>query len=125
MKLNKTQFGIILATLVTAALHFSAAFDKHIYPEGPDPLFVLNGLGFLGLLGTYFLPIPFFQTRHKLVGQALIGFALLTIAAWLVIWIGFYVIRDGFSFFAYDSMYGIPAKIAEVALIYFLRADRK
>jgi len=125
MKLNKTQFGIILAAFVTAALHFSAAFDKHIYPEGPDPLFVLNGLGFLGLLGAYFLPIPFFQTRHKLAGQVLIGFALLTIAAWLVIWVGFYVIRDGFSFFAYDSMYGIPAKIAEVALIYFLRADRK
>ena len=51
--------------------------------------------------------------------------AIVTIIAWLVIWVGFYVIRDGHSFFDHDSVYGIPAKIAEIVLIFFLRADRK
>lgn len=125
MQFNKARYGILIATLATAVIHFAAAFDQHMFPHGPDPLFTLNGLGYLGLLGAYFLPIPFFQKYHKLVGQALMLFAVITIAAWLVIWVGFYVIRDGYSFFDYDARYGIPAKIAEIFLLVFLRADRK
>ena len=125
MKLNKTHYGIILAALATTAIHFAAAFDQHIFPHGPDPLFLLNGIGYLGLLGAYFLPIPFFQKRHKLIGLAMMAFAVLTIVAWLVIWVGFYVIRDGFSFFDYDARYGIPAKLAEIILLIFLRSDKK
>jgi hypothetical protein len=125
MKLSSNQYGILIATLATAVLHAAAAFDKILFPESPDPLFLLNSLGYLGLLGAYFLPIPFFQQRHNLVRQALMVFAVVTIVAWLVIWVGFYVIRDGVPFFSHDSIYGVPAKIAELALLYFLRADKK
>ena len=124
MKLTGKHYGIIIAALITAALHLAAAFDKQLFPDGPDPLFLLNGLGYLVLLGAYFLPIAFFQQKHNLVRQGFMLYAVVTIITWLVIWVGFYVIRDGHSFFDHDSIYGIPAKIAEVALILFLRADK-
>jgi len=123
-KLTGTHYGIILTVLITAVLHLAAAFDKVLFSHGPDPLFILNGLGYLGLLGAYFLPIPFFRQRHKLVWVALGLFAIVTIVAWLVIWVGFYVIRDGYSFFDHDSIYGIPSKISEVILLFLLWKDK-
>ena len=123
-KLTGKHYGIIVLVLITAGLHLAAAFDKVLFPDGPDPLFILNGLGYLGLLGAYFLPIPFFQQRHNLVRVALIGFVVVTIVAWLVIWVGFYVIRDGYSFFDHDSIYGIPSKIDELILLALLWNDK-
>jgi hypothetical protein len=123
-KLTGKQTGIILAVLITAALHLAAAFDKVLFPDGPDPLFILNGLGYLGLLGAYFLPIPFFQQRHKLVRGALVAFVIVTIVAWLVIWVGLYVIRDGTPFFSHDSIYGVPSKIDELILLALLWNDK-
>ena len=125
MKLTNKHYGIIIAALVTAILHLAAAFDKTLFPDSPDPLFILNGLGYLGLLGAYFLPIPLFQQRHNLVRNAMIGFAILTIAAWVFIWVIQYVIIQGVPFFSHDSIYGVPAKIAELALIYFLSSDKQ
>jgi len=124
MKLTGKHYGIILMALITAVLHIAAAFDKQLFSYGPDPLFILNGLGYLGLLGAYFLPIPFFQQKHNLVRQGMIAFAVITIAAWVFIWVFQYVIIGGENFFAHDSLYGIPSKIAEVALIFLLRSDK-
>jgi hypothetical protein len=123
-KLNRTQIWIVVTVVITAALHLGAAFDKILFPDGPDPLFLLNGLGYLGLLGAYIFPIPFFQQRHKLVWSALVGYVILTIVAWLVIWVGLYVIRDGTPFFSHDSLYGVPAKIDEIVLLFLLWSDR-
>jgi len=123
MKLTGKQTGIIILALITAILHLAAAFDKQLFPDGADPLFILNGLGYIGLLGAYFLPIAFFQQKHNLVRQGFMGYTILTIVAWVVIWVGFSVIRDGMSFFSHDSVYGVPAKIAEVILFFQLRAD--
>jgi hypothetical protein len=124
MKLTGKQYAIVLLVVFTAILHLAAAFDKALFPESPDPLFILNGLGFLGLLGAYFLPIKFFQDRHKLVWQVLFGYVILTIVAWAVIWVGLNVIKDGVSFFSHDSLYGVPAKIAEVALLSLLWSEK-
>jgi hypothetical protein len=124
MKLTGAQIGILIAGLITAGLHLAAAFDRELFPEGPDPIFILNGLGYLGLLGAYFLPIPFFQQRHRLVWFGLVGYAILTIIAWLVIWVGFSVIRDGIPFFSHDSIYGVPAKFTELALLGLLWSDK-
>lgn len=123
-KLTGKQIGIIITVLITSALHFASAFDKILFPDGPDPLFILNGLGYLGLLGAYFLPVPFFRQRHNLVRLALGAFTIVTIIAWLVIWVGFYVIRDGVPFFGYDSIYGVPAKIDELILLALLWNDK-
>ena len=124
MKLTGKSYGIIILALITAFLHLAAAFDKQLFQEGPDPLFILNGLGYLGLLGAYILPIPFFQQRHELIRKVFIGYAIVTIIAWLVIWVGFSVIRDGIPFSSRDSIYGVPAKIDELILIWFLLNDR-
>ncbi|MBI5353410.1 MAG: hypothetical protein HZB50_12285 [Chloroflexi bacterium] len=124
MKLNGRQYGIVLLVVFTAILHLVAAFDKELFPESPDPLFILNGMGFLGLLGAYFLPIKFFQENHKLVWRALFGYIILTIVAWVVIWVGFSVIRDGIPFFSHDSIYGVPAKTAEVILLWLLWSEK-
>jgi hypothetical protein len=125
MQLKTQHYAIILLVLATAILHLAAAFDRVLFPDGvPDPLFLLNGLGYLGLLGAYFLPIPFFQQNHKLVWRVLIGYVIVTIVAWLIIWVGINVIANGVPFFSRDSIYGVPAKIIEVILLSLLRRDK-
>ena len=44
-KMNLVRIGILLLGLATAIIHLQLLF--------PDPLFILNGLGYLGLLGAY------------------------------------------------------------------------
>jgi len=124
MKLTGKHYGIILLTVFTALLHLAAAFDKVLFPTSPDPLFILNGLGYLGLLGAYFLPMSFFQDRHKLVWRVFFGYVILTIVAWFYIWVIQYVIIGGQPFFSHDSIYGVPAKLAELALLYLLWSDK-
>ncbi len=111
MKLTVKQIGIVIATLATALLHLS------LYSKmGLDPI-VLNGLGYLGLLAAYFLPIPFFQQKHKLVWWGLVGYTLLTIVLW--------VIMGDKNFVAgTSSAIGYYAKTAEVFLLGFLWADK-
>jgi hypothetical protein len=117
MKLTWKRIGIILAGLATAGLHIYSAFALYPPPQlSPDPMFTLNGLGYLGLLGAYFLPIPFFQKRHKLVWAVLGGYAILTIVAWAII--------GDKTFATLTGQIGISAKIAELFLLGFLWADR-
>jgi len=124
MKLSSKHYGIILLALITSGLHFAAAFDKQLFAEGPDPLFILNGVGYLGMIAAYFAPIAFVQEKHGLVRWGFIGYTILTIVAWIVIWVGFSVIRDGIPFFSHDSVYGVPAKIVELILLYLLWNDK-
>jgi hypothetical protein len=127
MQLTKRHYAVIILVLATATLHFGAAFDRILFPlpsERPDLLFTLNGLGYLGLLGAYFLPIPFFSQRHKLVWWALFIYVIVTIVAWLVIWIGLNVIAQGAPFFGHDSLYGVPAKIIEIILLFLLWREK-
>jgi hypothetical protein len=117
MRLSLTRIGILVATLATSALHIFSAFALYHPPQlSPDPMFTLNGLGYLSLLGAYLLPIPFFQKRHKLVWWVLGGYALLTILLWAVI--------GDHDFATLDGQIGIAAKTAEVILLACLWADR-
>lgn len=109
MKLSPLQYGMILATLVTAYLHLS------LYP---DIMFTLNGLGYLGLLGAYFLPMPMFQQNHKMVWWALFGYTALTIILWVVM-------GDKTFVAGTDSATGYYAKVAEALLMLFMWADKK
>ena len=122
--LEARHYAIIILVVLTAFLHFGAAFDRSLFPGGPDPLFTLNGLGYLGLLAAYFLPIPFLQARHRLVWWALFIYIIVTIVAWLVIWVGLNVIAQHVPFFSRDTLYGGPAKISEVILLFLLWRDK-
>jgi hypothetical protein len=122
--LQARHYAIIVLGLITAFMHIAAALDHQLFPDGPDPLFLLNGLGYLGLLGAYFLPISFFQSRHRLVWSVLFGYVILTIVAWLVIWVGINVIGNHVAFFSRDSLYGVPAKISEVIMLFLLWRDK-
>ena len=68
--------GVILLTLFVAAVHLSLLF--------PDPVFILNGLGYLTLLAALYLPISRLAPRRRVVRWALIGYATLTILLWVV-----------------------------------------
>ena len=69
------QAGIALLTLATALIHLQLNF--------PDPMFILNGLGYLALLAALFLPS---LVRYRgLVRWALIGYTALTILLWLLL----------------------------------------
>ena len=108
MKLTGNQIGIVLSNIATALLHLKFF---------PDAMFTLNGLGYLGLLGAYLLPIPFFQQRHKLVWWVLVGYTALTIVLWAVM-------GDKTFVAGTDSAIGYYAKAAEVVLLFFLWSDK-
>ncbi len=112
MKLSPKQIGILVSGLATAFLHLYL-FTK----MGLDPI-VLNGLGFIGLLGAYFLPISFFQQKHKLVWWGLVGYTVLTIILWVILG------NKSFVFDMSTPAIGYYAKVAELFLLGFLWADK-
>lgn len=113
MKLAPKQIGILVSGLTTAFLHLYLASKMGFV----DPI-VLNGFGYIGLLGAYFLPIPLVQQRHKLVWWVLVGYTILTIILWVIL-------GDMKFVFGTSSAIGYYAKIAELFLLAFLWADRK
>jgi hypothetical protein len=97
------QIGIILLALATAIIHLTLSF--------PDPVFILNGLGYLGLTAALFLPLSFLSGRRTLVRYVLMGFTLVTILAWVAI--------------GMRTTLGYSAKVIEIALLVLLWLDRK
>ena len=124
MQLRGRHYIIIVLVLLTSVLHFGAALDRRIFPDRPDMLFGLNGLGYLGLLTAYFVPIGLLQRTRRFTRWTLFLYTIVTIVAWLVIYLGFHVIKDGRPFFDVDALYGVPAKAVELALLFFLWQDK-
>jgi len=71
------RIGVVVLTLIAAVVHFSRLF--------PDPMFILNGLGYLTLLAALYLPIPRLMPHRRVVRWTLIGYATLTILLWVAI----------------------------------------
>ena len=95
---TRIVFGIALLTLATAGIHLQLNF--------PDPVFILNGLGYLTLLAALYLPVPFFAGRKDLVRWALVVFTAITIIMWVLL--------------GERTILGYTDKIIEVALISLL-----
>jgi hypothetical protein len=93
--------GIVVLTFGTALTHMSLLF--------PDPVFLLNGIGYLTLLGALYLPIAQLRPRRRLIRRVLIGYTLLTIAIWILI--------------GERSMIGYVNKVNEIALVLLLLLD--
>ena len=80
MSAGKTEMGglqisIIGLTAATAVVHFFRNF--------PDLVFILNCLGYLGLLAALYLPISVLKEKRGLTRYGLMSFASLTILAWI------------------------------------------
>jgi hypothetical protein len=93
--------GIAALTLATALIHLQLNF--------PDPVFILNGLGYLALLVALFLPS--LARYRRLARWALIGYAALTIFLWILL--------------GARTPIGYIDKIIEVALILLLLLDSR
>jgi hypothetical protein len=72
------RIGVILLTVGTALIHLYLGLQGF-------PLFVLNGLGYLGLLAALILPIPRISEYRNLVRWILVGYTALTIFLWILV----------------------------------------
>jgi len=114
MNLSFKKLGILVTNLATAFLHLS------LLPSmGPDPI-ALNGLGYLGLLGAYFMPMKIFQDNHKWAWWAMFGYTALTFILWI-----FLRENKPFALDFSNASIGYYAKTAEVLLMAFLWADKE
>ena len=105
--------GIFLLTLATAGIHLYLALTAFTYMglNFGVTLFILNGLGYLGLLAALQLPIPQLARFRSVARWALIILASLTIVLFFVMAPKPYTIV------------GYVDKAIEVALIALLLAD--
>ncbi len=102
-QIGPIQIGIILLTIATALIHLALGIPALLW------MFILNGLGYLGLLAAFLLPQ--FTRYHSLVRWALIGFAAVTIAGWIA--------------FGARSPIGYLDKVIEISLIVLLFLDMR
>jgi hypothetical protein len=106
------RVGIFLLTLATALIHLYLALSAIPY-YGLNfgvMLFILNGLGYLGLLAVLQLPIPQLARFRSAARWTLVAYAALTIVL-------FFVMAPFYDFIGYLD------KAIEVALIVLLIAD--
>lgn len=102
-QLNSIAYGVIILTATTALIHLYLSFQ---FPDGPDPAFLLNGIGYLALLGAIYAPIPALMRYRILFCWLLIAYTALTIALWFI--------------FGVEAWYAYLDKAVEVALILLL-----
>lgn len=97
------RIGIIVLTVATALIHLQLNF--------PDPVFILNGLGYLALLAALYLPVPQLARYHNAARWVLIGYTALTICLWILL--------------GARTPIGYIDKLIEVALIALLILDTR
>jgi hypothetical protein len=97
------RIGIAVLTVGTALIHLQLNF--------PDPVFILNGLGYLTLLAALVAPIPQVARYRHVVRWALIGYTALTIFLWILL--------------GARTPIGYIDKVIEVALISLLLLDAR
>src|ERR687890_744653 len=104
--------GIFVLTLATAGIHLYLALTAIAYMgfNFGIMLFILNGLGYLGLLAALQLPIPQLARFRSAARWALVAFAALTIVL-------FFLMAPYYTFIGYVD------KAIEVALIVLLVVD--
>jgi hypothetical protein len=91
--------GVIVLTVGTALIHLYLGLQGF-------PLFILNGLGYLGLLAALILPIPVISDYRSLTRWVLVGYTALTIFLWILV--------------GARNAIGYADKIIELALIVLL-----
>lgn len=110
MNSNLSRGLTVTLALITAVVHLFLGFRDLSTPFGI--MFVLNGLGFLGLTGLFVLPIPTLAPFRGPVRWILIGYSALTFVLYFV-----------FNGLNLNLISGIT-KAAELGLIAVLWIDR-
>ena len=85
MSSSNLRIGVIILTLISSLIHFYICIDV-VSTDGFSPLviaWILNGIGYLGLLAAYLGYVPFF--KGAITGWALAAFAVITVIAWIII----------------------------------------
>jgi len=103
VQLNTIAYGVIILAAITAFIHLYLSFQ---FKDGPDLPFLLNGIGYLVLLGAIYAPIPFLTRYRSLFCWLLIAYTALTIVLWF--------------FFGANVWYAYVDKAVEIALILFV-----
>lgn len=103
MSESNTKMLIIGLTVATAVIHLALGF---LFSE---IMFILNGVGYLGLLGLMYLSIPALASVKQYARPVLIGYTALTVVL-------YFVINDQ----AFTSALGLIDKAIEIALIVLL-----
>ena len=116
MKTTSASFGLVsvliaVAALITAVIHLFLGIRDISSPLGI--LFVLNGLGYIGLTTAFLFPFSFLAPVQPLIRWILAGFAGLTFILYFV-----------FNGIALDAASG-AAKGAELVLIVLLMFGRR
>lgn len=84
--MSRIRAIIVVTGLFTAIVHLVVLNIDFIEEYGrPDPLFTLNGLGYLALLAAYFWKTPVLEQRRGLVRWAFIAYTAVTILAWVAV----------------------------------------
>jgi hypothetical protein len=108
-KLSFLQILLVVAVLITAAVHFTLGVRD--LGQALGILFILNALGYIGLTAAYLLPIGFLQPFHPAIRWILMGYAALTLVLFFIV--------NGFKL---DAVSGIT-KFVEVCLIILVWLD--
>jgi hypothetical protein len=114
-QLGILQYVIILLALVTALIHINLAFR---FPDGPNIIFLLNGLGYVGLVALLYAPFSALDRYRPWIRWVLMGYTALTIVLWLLIGVGSPFTDTPPSPIAYID------KAVEVALLILLWFDQ-
>jgi hypothetical protein len=86
MSRSTQRILILLTGLFTAIVHLVILNIPFLRDQGTvDPLFTLNGLGFLALLAAFFFDIPVIRQYQKWVNWGLLAFTAVTLIAWIAI----------------------------------------
>ena len=97
------RIGVVVLTLMAAIVHLSLLF--------PDPVFILNGIGYLTLLAALYVPVPRLVPHRRVARWALVGYATLTILAWVAI--------------GEHTLLGYSTTAGEVALVILLLMENR
>lgn len=106
--LNSIAYGVILLTTITALIHLYLSFQ---FPNGPDPAFLLNAIGYFALLIAIYAPFSLLARYRSLCCWLLIAYTALTIVLWL--------------FFGANSWIAYIDKSVEVLLILLVWAETR
>ena len=75
VQLSAQQYVIILLAIATALVHFTLLF--------PDPVFILNGLGYLVLVAALYLPLPQVASYRNQLRWVLMAYTAITLILWV------------------------------------------